>query len=52
MSNKNIFWCSKCLNTSTRPRITFDKFGVCNACLWSLEKIKLTGSPGKKNFNQ
>ena len=43
MINKNIFWCNKCLNTSTRPRITFDKFGVCNACLWSDEKKKLIG---------
>jgi N-acetyl sugar amidotransferase len=35
---KNLFWCSKCFNMSTRPRIEFDKDGVCNACQWSEEK--------------
>ena len=35
---KNISWCSKCLSMSTRPRITFDKNGVCNACQWSQNK--------------
>ena len=33
-----IFWCKNCLNMSTRPRISFDKNQVCNACNWSLEK--------------
>ena len=28
------FWCSNCLAMSTRPRITFDKDGRCNACSW------------------
>ena len=31
----NIFWCKNCLNMSTRPRIKFDKNGICNACQWS-----------------
>ena len=35
---KDIFWCSNCLNMSTRPRITFDDRGRCNACQWSEEK--------------
>ena len=35
---KEIFWCSSCLNMSTRPRITFDEDGKCNACQWSEEK--------------
>jgi len=26
--------CKKCLMVSTRPRITFDGNGVCNACQW------------------
>ena len=38
IKNKHISWCSKCLNTSTRPRITFDKENVCNACQWSSQK--------------
>ena len=33
-----MFWCTNCLNTSTRPRITFDKNGLCNACQWVKEK--------------
>ena len=41
MKNKHIFWCSVCLNTSTRPRITFNNKGICNACLWTEEKKKI-----------
>ena len=36
-----IFWCKNCLNASTRPRITFDKRGYCNACQWAEEKKKI-----------
>ncbi len=36
-----MFWCKNCLNTSTRPRITFDKKGLCNACQWAREKKKI-----------
>ena len=36
--NKKIFWCKNCLNMSTRPRITFNEEGVCNACQWQDEK--------------
>jgi N-acetyl sugar amidotransferase len=39
-----ITWCSNCLNTSTRPRITFDELGRCNACQWVEEKKGLTWS--------
>ena len=38
LDNKNLFWCSNCLNMSTRPRISFDRLGQCNACLWSEKK--------------
>lgn len=34
------FYCKKCLMPSTRPRLTFDKDGVCDACEW--EEIKKT----------
>ncbi len=34
----NIYWCSTCLNMSTRNRIVFDENGRCNACVWSEEK--------------
>jgi N-acetyl sugar amidotransferase len=38
---KNLRWCSNCLTMSTRPRITFDSRGWCNACVWSEQKTKL-----------
>jgi N-acetyl sugar amidotransferase len=34
-------WCSNCLAMSTRPRITFDYDGKCNACVWSEQKKKI-----------
>ncbi len=38
MKNNLIKWCKNCMNMSTRPRITFDKRGWCNACQWMEEK--------------
>ena len=37
-SSINVFRCKNCLNMSTRPRITFDERGWCNACQWMEEK--------------
>jgi N-acetyl sugar amidotransferase len=37
----NIFWCVSCLNASTRPRISFDEDGHCNACVWSRRKSSI-----------
>ena len=37
-NNKNLKWCSSCLSMSTRPRITFDESGKCNACQWKETK--------------
>lgn len=34
-------WCSRCLAMSTRPRITFDAEGRCNACRWAEQKRSL-----------
>ena len=36
-----MFWCKNCLNTSTRPRISFDSRLFCNACQWAEEKKKI-----------
>ncbi|MBY0518473.1 MAG: N-acetyl sugar amidotransferase [Bacteriovoracaceae bacterium] len=33
--------CTKCLMPATRPRITFNNEGVCNACTWAEEKKKI-----------
>lgn len=43
-----VFWCTNCLAMSTRPRISFDKFGRCNACQWMEEKKTLDWE-GRKN---
>ena len=47
---KKIFWCNNCLNMSTRPRITFDHRGWCNACQWMEEKKKMDWGVRKKEL--
>lgn len=49
MSQK-IFWCKSCLNMSTRPRISFDERGWCNACQWMEEKKKLDWAPRQEEL--
>lgn len=34
-------WCSNCVSMSTRPRISFDSQGLCNACQWAEKKRNL-----------
>lgn len=45
-----VFWCTTCLNMSTRPRIEFDDKGRCNACVWSEEKKSLDWSSRQKEL--
>ena len=33
--------CKSCVMISTRPRITFDEKGFCNACQWKITKKKI-----------
>ncbi len=35
---KSISFCTRCLSMSTRPRISFNEKGICNACLWTEKK--------------
>ena len=35
---KSIFFCTKCLNSNLRPRLTFDRNGICDACQYSDKK--------------
>lgn len=35
---KNIQFCTKCVVSNQRPRITFDSNGVCSACRFAYEK--------------
>jgi N-acetyl sugar amidotransferase len=37
----NLKWCANCLTMSTRPRISFDERGWCNACVWTEKKKTL-----------
>ena len=46
----NIFWCSNCLNMSTRPRIEFDDRGWCNACQWMEEKKNMDWASREKEL--
>ena len=32
---KKVIWCKNCLVSNQRPRITFDKNGVCSACKYA-----------------
>ena len=45
--NNKIYWCTNCLNMSTRPRISFDDRGWCNACQWMEEKKVMDWEPRK-----
>ena len=51
MSDK-IFWCTNCLNMSTRPRIAFDSRGWCNACQWTEEKKTLDWGQREHELNE
>lgn len=33
-------FCRRCVQPDTRPKIYFNKKGICGACLWELEKKK------------
>lgn len=45
------FWCTKCFNMSTRPRIEFNEHDVCNACQWAEEKKTFDWASRKKELN-
>ena len=44
-------WCSNCLAMSTRPRITFDDRGFCNACRWMEAKKELDWDKRESELN-
>ena len=43
-------WCSNCVTMSTRPRITFDDRGWCNACQWNEMKKNLDWKQREKEL--
>ncbi len=49
---ENLHWCSNCLSMSTRPRISFDAKGFCNACVWTEKKKSLDWESRQKELEQ
>jgi N-acetyl sugar amidotransferase len=43
-------WCANCLAMSTRPRLTFDARGWCNACVWTEKKKTLDWSARQRQL--
>ena len=43
-------WCTRCWVPSTRPRVTFNEKGVCNACAWADEKKTIDWSHRQEFF--
>ena len=50
MTNSNLKICKSCLMLSTRPRITFDEKGFCNACQWASKKKKINWRKREKEW--
>ena len=42
--------CKSCVMISTRPRITFDHRGYCNACQWKIKKKKINWKKREQEF--
>jgi N-acetyl sugar amidotransferase len=52
MKKDTVLWCAHCLSMSTRPRITFDERGWCNACRWMEKKEGLNWASRKVELEQ
>ena len=45
-------FCKVCVTPDSRPRISFEENGVCNACIYSEKKSKLINwKKERRNFN-
>ena len=49
---EDVRWCANCLSMSTRPRISFDARGWCNACRWTEKKKELDWDSRMKELNK
>jgi N-acetyl sugar amidotransferase len=47
----NIKFCKNCFTPNTRPRVVFNRLGICNACLNSAEKKKINWKKREKEFH-
>ena len=50
MIPEKIIYCTQCLMSNTRPRVVFDKNGICNACINAEEKKSIDWEERKKEF--
>ena len=48
INNNLLIRCSNCVMPLSRPRMQFNSKGMCNACLWSIEKKKIYWKKRKK----
>ncbi len=48
MVTSKVFYCTKCVVSNQRPRITFDERGVCSACQHA-ERKKATNWDEREN---
>jgi N-acetyl sugar amidotransferase len=44
--------CIRCFVPESRPRVTFNELGVCNACQWAEEKKSIDWAARQKVFGQ
>lgn len=44
--------CTKCIQPDTRPGIYFNEQGVCGACIWEEEKLKINWSERRNELNK
>ena len=49
-NNFNVQICKSCVMISTRPRITFNEKGFCNACDWKFKKKNLNWKKREDEF--
>ena len=47
-----VFWCKNCVVMSTRPRVTFNKLGLCSACQWVEDKKKIDWDERQKKLDE
>lgn len=45
-------YCRKCLMPDTRPRISFNEEGVCNACLYAKDKEEIDWDKRRREFEE
>lgn len=50
--SKKVMFCKKCTISNQRPRITFDKKGVCSACNFADVKKRINWEERKTQFKK